>query len=160
MGLQAKKTAEGLYEMAKGGSYVKDNKGKDILRYPVDNSNPANWVKNAIFGRTASEGYQTWKRNGFKNLSARQTEAYPKIVQAGIDYDTYMQFVFNISGVNSKWETARTIYDMKGLTNAQKNIIWKNAVRADYAEKGNQPDFSMKKNEFYNTWHGKEDKEQ
>ena len=145
--------------MAKGGSYVKDNKGKDILRYPVDNSNPANWVKNALFGRTASEGYQTWKRNGFKNLSARQTEAYPKIVQAGIDYDTYMQFVFNFRGVNSKWETARTIYDMKGLKNAQKNIIWKNAVRADYAEKGNQPDFSMKKNEFYDTWHGKEDED-
>lgn len=158
-GIQAKKVYQGLSDMIHGGSYVHNDKGEDILRYPVDNSNPANWVKNAMFGRTASEGYQTWRRNGFKNLSARQTEAYPKIVQAGIDYDTYMQFVFNISGVNSKWETARTIYDMKGLTNAQKNIIWKNAVRADYAEKGNQPDFTMKKNEFYDTWHGKEDKE-
>lgn len=151
-GVQAKKTIEGLSEMAEGGSYIYDKEGNKNLRYPVDNSNPMDWVKNAVWGRTASEGYQQWKKSGYPNLSKDQTAAYKKIVQNGsMSYDQFMSAIYSMGQYTKKNEKARALYDLDGLSAAQKQELWE--ALTNYSTKAEYvPDFRQNKKDFYKTW--------
>ena len=152
-GVQARKTYEGLSEMIKGGSYVYDKNDKEQLRYPVDNSNPYDVVRNAVFGRTAAKEYQNWKRRGYQNLTADETEAYRKIVQNGnMSYDQFMSGIYAMkNGGTKKAEKARALYDLEGLSPKQKQELWeattKYSTKPEYV-----PDFKQNKKDFYKKW--------
>lgn len=154
-GLQAKKTIEGLLEVNAGGSYVKNTKGEDVLRYPVENDSWDDYLKGAVFGRTASEGYKDWKRGGFKNLSAKETQRYDEIVRAGIGYETLMQTKYALNQQSNKADRARALYEAKNLTAKQKDLLWD--VLTSYKGK-DVPDFNMRRNEFYEVWKAGDEK--
>lgn len=148
-GGQAKKTIEGLWEMHKGGSYIHNNKGEEILRYPVEDPAAGDYVKNALFGRTASEGYRTWKKYGFKNLTAEETANYHKIVEAGMSYEQFMKYKYVFSTTDAtKEEKAQLIKNDKDLSIKQKNALSEvllntDSFNPDYSKTGEAFDVSL-----------------
>ena len=93
-GGQARKLIQGGVAAWKGGSYSVDNKGRDILQYPVYNDNAADraksWAQALLFGKTATEEAQSWVESGFKSLSAKETAAYQGMTEGGEDQrETY-----------------------------------------------------------------------
>ena len=148
-GIQAKKTIEGLLEASQGASYGYNTQGDKVLRYPVENDSTDDYIRNALFGRTASEGYKDWKRNGFKNLNAKETERYNEVVKAGISYDAFMGCKYDLQQHSKKADKARALYENKDLTTKQKELMWD--ILTSY--KGdNVPDFTMRRNAFYDEW--------
>ena len=93
-GGQIRKSYQGATAAARGGSYTVDNKGRDILQYPVYNGNAADraksWAQALLFGKTATEEAQSWVESGFKSLSAKETAAYQGMTEGGEDQrETY-----------------------------------------------------------------------
>ena len=91
-GGQLKKTVEGVATFVKGGNYGVNAQGQETLKYPVEQT-PGNFVKSALFGKWSTKGAVDYVDNGFKALSANQTEGYEKAKKAGITdkyfYDAY-----------------------------------------------------------------------
>lgn len=87
-GGQIKKIAQGVEATARGGSYTVDTDGNDILQYPVFTDNPMetalNMTRMLLFGKTSLPTAQEWVESGFKSMGAKETEAYQKMVGAGV----------------------------------------------------------------------------
>lgn len=88
-GGQLKKAIDGLTAVVKGGSYIKDERGLDILQYPVYNDTPGRLVLGAVgavtFGKTSLRTGREWVERGFKNFSAAETATYQALGEIGID---------------------------------------------------------------------------
>jgi hypothetical protein len=136
-GGQVKKTTQGLSTFAKGGSYTKDAEGKDKLKYPVE-QNVGNAIKSALFGKWATPGAKDYIDRGFKTLSANQTEAYKKAIDAGISSDDFFKAYDATRGIESdKDRSGKTIENSKSkklkeaidkatpkLTSKQRKILY------------------------------------
>lgn len=86
-GGQIKKLYQGEKAVLQGGSYTVDSQGRDVLQYPVYSDNANDIFQNAfvagLFGKTATKEGQEWIKSGFKNLSAKETQAYKDMQDAG-----------------------------------------------------------------------------
>lgn len=136
-GGQLKKTTQGLSTFAKGGSYTKDAEGKDKLKYPVEQT-PSNAIKSALFGKWATPGAKDYIDRGFKTLSANQTEAYKKAIDAGISSDDFFKVYDATRGIEGdKDRNGKTIENSKSkklkeaidkattkLTSKQRKILY------------------------------------
>ena len=136
-GTQLNKTTQGLSTFAKGGSYTKDAEGKDKLKYPVEQT-PSNAIKSALFGKWATPGAKDYIDRGFKPLSANQTEAYEKAIDAGISSDDFFKAYDATRGIEGdKDKNGKTIENSKSkklkeaidkattkLTSKQRKILY------------------------------------
>ena len=87
-GGQMKKILQGVEAAIKGGSYTVDNKGRDIMQYPVYTDTLGEkvgaYVGGALFGKTSGANAQSWMDSGFRNYSALETGAYQGLTAAGV----------------------------------------------------------------------------
>ena len=79
-GGQIRKVAQGIYAVAKGGKFYRNNKGELQMQYPVFTDEGAMTVLRAVqavvFGRNATKEARDWVESGFSKLSTKETNAY------------------------------------------------------------------------------------
>jgi hypothetical protein len=128
-GGQLKKTVEGISTYAKGGNYGVNAQGKETLKYPVE-QNLGNFVKSALFGKWSTKGAVDYVDNGFKALSANQTEGYEKAKKAGITdeqfYNAYnaQKKVEGLGDLTSLVKKNEIDKATKGLTQSKRKILY------------------------------------
>ncbi len=87
-GGQVKKIYQGLKTVLEGGSYTVDNKGNDILQYPVFNETAQDKLLTLptalTFGKSALPTAREWAERGFKSMSAKQTACYQGMTELGV----------------------------------------------------------------------------
>ena len=120
-GGQIKKTIEGLDTFIKGGNYGKDNQGRKTLKYPVE-KDIGNAMKSVLFGRYSTEYAQDYIDNGFKSLSAKQTEGYEKAREQGVSYDVFMDAYFAQKDVKGDKNAKGETIDLSASRNKKKAI--------------------------------------
>ena len=79
-GGQIRKVAQGIYAVAKGGKFYRNNKGELQMQYPVFTDEGAMTVlrdvQAGVFGRNATKEARDWVQGGFSKLSTKETNAY------------------------------------------------------------------------------------
>ena len=79
-GGQIRKVAQGIYAVAKGGKFYRNNKGELQMQYPVFTDEGAMTVMRdvqaGVFGRNATKEARDWVESGFTKLSTKETNAY------------------------------------------------------------------------------------
>lgn len=79
-GGQIRKVAQGIYAVAKGGKFYRNNKGELQMQYPVFTDEGAMTVMRdvqaGVFGRNATKEARDWVQSGFSKLSTKETNAY------------------------------------------------------------------------------------
>ena len=79
-GGQIRKVAQGIYAVAKGGKFYRNNKGELQMQYPVFTDEGAMTVlrdvQAGVFGRNATKEARDWVQSGFSKLSTKETNAY------------------------------------------------------------------------------------
>ena len=79
-GGQIRKVAQGIYAVAKGGKFYRNNKGELQMQYPVFTDEGAMTVlrdvQAGVFGRNATKEARDWVESGFSKLSTKETNAY------------------------------------------------------------------------------------
>ena len=79
-GGQIRKVAQGIYAVAKGGKFYRNNKGELQMQYPVFTDEGAMTVMRdvqaGVFGRNATKEARDWVESGFPKLSTKETNAY------------------------------------------------------------------------------------
>ena len=79
-GGQIRKVAQGIYAVAKGGKFYRNNKGELQMQYPVFTDEGAMTVMRdvqaGVFGRNATKEARDWVESGFSKLSTKETNAY------------------------------------------------------------------------------------
>ena len=79
-GGQIRKAAQGIYAVAKGGKFYRNNKGELQMQYPVFTDEGAMTVlrdvQAGVFGRNATKEARDWVQGGFSKLSTKETNAY------------------------------------------------------------------------------------
>ena len=79
-GGQIRKVAQGIYAVAKGGKFYRNNKGELQMQYPVFTDEGAMTVlrdvQAGVFGRNATKEARDWVQSGFAKLSTKETNAY------------------------------------------------------------------------------------
>ena len=79
-GGQIRKVAQGIYAVAKGGKFYRNNKGELQMQYPVFTDEGAMTVlrdvQAGVFGRNATKEARDWVQGGFTKLSTKETNAY------------------------------------------------------------------------------------
>ena len=79
-GGQIRKVAQGIYAVAKGGKFYRNNKGELQMQYPVFTDEGAMTVlrdvQAGVFGRNATKEARDWVESGFSKLSTKETDAY------------------------------------------------------------------------------------
>ncbi len=82
-GNQIKKTLQGISAFAQGGEYFTNSNGEKQLKFAVE-QNPVNAVKGALFGKWSFPEAGDYIDQGFKPLSAAQTQSLEQVKAAGI----------------------------------------------------------------------------
>ena len=79
-GGQLRKVAQGIYAVAKGGKFYRNNQGELQMQYPVFTDEGAMTVlrdvQAGVFGRNATKQARDWVGAGFTKLSTKETNAY------------------------------------------------------------------------------------
>lgn len=87
-GGQVKKIYQGLKTVLEGGSYTVDNKGNNILQYPVFNEtledNLLTLPTALAFGKSSLPTAREWAERGFKSMNAKQTACYQGMTELGV----------------------------------------------------------------------------
>ena len=93
-GGQISKSWKGIKAYLDGGSYGMNQKGEEILQYPVykDDPDDAFWnlVRVALLGKNSLPEAQDWVEAGYNSLNATQTAVYRDLLDAGVkDRDAF-----------------------------------------------------------------------
>ena len=92
-GSQIRKTALGLQTMIQGGMYTTDSNGERVLQAPVDQSNPAQWIQAALFGKSSLASVREYYDEEYSKMSKDETDAYELVkngeVNVGISADEF-----------------------------------------------------------------------
>lgn len=93
-GGQISKSWKGIKAYLDGGSYGMNQKGEEILQYPVykDDPDDAFWnlVRVALLGKNSLPEAQDWAEAGYNSLNATQTAVYRDLLDAGVkDRDAF-----------------------------------------------------------------------
>lgn len=128
-GGQIKKTAEGLSMMARGGDYSETADGS-TLKFAVDQDNPANWAKSALFGKWATEEGQAYIDNTSSKLGVNQTATYERLREAGMGGKTAFDTINSIRGTEGSAEK-RAALRKSGLSSDQQAIIYEDMLASE-----------------------------
>ena len=112
-GAQASKIWKGVDAYLKGGSYGMDEKGNEILQYPVYKDEPkdAFWslVRAALLGKNSLPEAQNWAEEGYNSLNALQTAVYQDMVDAGVQDRQAYDIVDRLRNVDNSEAGAKRI---------------------------------------------------
>lgn len=101
MGNQLYKTGKGIEALARGGAYSGYGEGEK-LKYPIETGGAKGLLTGAqaiLFGPNATESANSFYASGDRSLSAKQTEAYKKIVETGEDKTTVYQTMQTVRSI-------------------------------------------------------------
>lgn len=141
-GGQISKTVKGISAVAQGGKYGKDNKGREILQYPIT-PNPWTAFQSAVFGPTATKGGREWINSNFKSsLSYVETKAYKEAVYEGLTQDDAYDLIETVSSAGDKnsqkiaalnkakvpQNVKRAVYDQMFLSESPNKVATLNAL--------------------------------
>lgn len=77
-GGQLKKLYEGISTVANGGSYRQDSEGNDRLQFAVTDPTVLDYIQAGLFGKWALPEGREYIENGFKSMSAKDTEKFKR----------------------------------------------------------------------------------
>lgn len=100
-GNQLRKTVQGTMDVARGGRY---SKGK--LRYQVEQT-PWNFIKGALFGRSSLDEAQDYYAEKSSDFSARQTEAFGSMQDAGVTAKESYDLIQKLRGIEKTDDESR-----------------------------------------------------
>lgn len=132
-GGQIKKMVEGISTVKKGGEYTYDKDGNEQLKFPVEKTSKAKtagrYIQGAIGGKSALPEAQRYYSQGLKALTAKQTQNYHKVVEAGLNYDTFLKWKARFDEIddtetkNKSEKKRQELFDDKSLTAKQKKVL-------------------------------------
>lgn len=108
-GNQLRKTVQGTMDVARGGRY---SKGK--LRYQVEQT-PWNFVKGALFGRSSLDEAQDYYAEKSSDFSARQTEAFGSMQDAGVTAKESYDLIQKLRGIEKTDDESRVELQRRAL---------------------------------------------
>ncbi len=104
-GGQVKKIYQGLKAVHEGGSWTVDNKGNDILQYPVFNETAQDTLLTLptalTFGKSSLPTAREWAERGFKSMSAKQTACYQGMTELGVPQRDAYQLLLELGDVEA-----------------------------------------------------------
>lgn len=142
-GKQLVRTAQGLYTVAKGGSYKTNADGEEQLQYRTDQG-ILDVVQAAAFGKWALPEAREYVEKGFPTLSAPHTAAYKNAIANGIDGAHFLVLLDRykalepIKDENGKTEKTKDqqfreiLFRDSTLTAEQKELIDRDVTGASY----------------------------
>lgn len=101
MGNQLYKTGKGIEALARGGAYSGYGEGEK-LKYPIETGGAKGLLTGAqaiLFGPNATGSANSFYASGDRALSAKQTEAYKKIIETGEDKTTVYQTMQTVRSI-------------------------------------------------------------
>ncbi len=147
-GGQIKKTAEGLdpFKHPVPGVYNETKDGKE-LKFPVDPS-MGNKVKSAVFGKYSTKEARDYYKNNRRELGAKQTEAFEKLVtEQGVDQGKlYDAFILNRE-LDSLGRKIKEAYNSKNLSEEAKLNNIKDLILRKYNSINNDKNLTPEKKE-------------
>ena len=139
-GGQIRKVAQGIYAVAKGGKFYRNNKGELQMQYPVFTDEGAMTVLRAVqagvFGRNATKEARDWVQSGFSKLSTKETNAYLAMSAADVKQREAwklikaMQDVDVPEGVSKKDAKLEALRDYD-ISNEAKALYYYNVIASD-----------------------------
>lgn len=108
-GNQLRKTVQGTMDVARGGRY---SKGK--LRYQVEQT-PWNFIKGALFGRSSLDEAQDYYAEKSSDFSARQTEAFGSMQDAGVTAKESYDLIQKLRGIEKTDDESRAELQRRAL---------------------------------------------
>lgn len=108
-GNQLRKTVQGTMDAARGGRY---SKGK--LRYQVEQT-PWNFIKGALFGRSSLDEAQDYYAEKSSDFSARQTEAFGTMQDAGVTAKESYDLIQKLRGIEKTDDESRAELQRRAL---------------------------------------------
>lgn len=108
-GNQLRKTVQGTMDLARGGRY---SKGK--LRYQVEQT-PWNFIKGALFGRSSLDEAQDYYAEKSSDFSARQTEAFGSMQDAGVTAKESYDLIQKLRGIEKTDDESRVELQRRAL---------------------------------------------
>ena len=139
-GGQIRKVAQGIYAVAKGGKFYRNNKGELQMQYPVFTDEGAMTVlrdvQAGVFGRNATKEARDWVQSGFSKLSTKETNAYLAMSAADVKQREAwklikaMQDVDVPEGVSKKDAKLEALRDYD-ISNEAKALYYYNVIASD-----------------------------
>lgn len=108
-GNQLRKTVQGTMDVARGGRY---SKGK--LRYQVEQT-PWSFIKGALFGRSSLDEAQDYYAEKSRDFSARQTEAFGSMQDAGVTAKESYDLIQKLRGIEKTDDESRAELQRRAL---------------------------------------------
>lgn len=108
-GNQLRKTVQGTMDVARGGRY---SKGK--LRYQVEQT-PWSFIKGALFGRSSLDEAQDYYAEKSSDFSARQTEAFGSMQDAGVTAKESYDLIQKLRGIEKTDDESRAELQRRAL---------------------------------------------
>ena len=139
-GGQIRKVAQGIYAVAKGGKFYRNNKGELQMQYPVF-TDEGKWtvlrdVQAGVFGRNATKEARDWVESGFSKLSTKETNAYLAMSAADVKQREAwkliqaMQDVDVPEGVSKKAAKLEALRDYD-ISDEAKALYYYNVIASD-----------------------------
>ena len=104
-GGQIKKIYQGLKAVAEGGSYTVDNKGNDVLQYPVFSETLEDRLLTLptamTFGKSSLPTAREWAERNYSSMSAKQTACYQGMTELGVPQRDAYQLLREIGDVEA-----------------------------------------------------------
>ena len=141
-GKQLVRTAQGLYTVAKGGSYKTNADGEEQLQYRTDQG-ILDVAQAAAFGKWALPEAREYVEKGFPTLSAPHTAAYKNAIANGIDGAHFLVLLDRYKALepikdengetekSAKQQFREILFKDSSLTAEQKAIIDKDILCSD-----------------------------
>ena len=143
-GGQISKSWKGVDAYLQGGSYGRNQKGEEILQYPVykDDPDDAFWslVRAAFLGKNSLPEAQDWVREGYNSLNALETAVYRDMLDVGIQDRTAYGIIDSLRNVEdteagAKRAEQRRILARSNLSTEGKAVAYYGMVATDKEQK-------------------------
>lgn len=127
-GGQGKKAVEAVGNYWNKGRYTMDANGNLLLQFPM--SSVPEVIQAALFGSTSTDAGRAWVEGGFKNLNAKQTQAYKRLIDDGMSGEKAYEVIAALRHAEKTEEASRTQVQRQtllglDLTDQQKRIVYR-----------------------------------
>ena len=143
MGNQLYKTGKGIEALARGGAYSGYGEGEK-LKYPIETGGAKGLLTGAqaiLFGPNATESANSFYASGDRSLSAKQTEAYKKIVETGEDNTTVYQTMQTVRSIEDEDSAAEAKAKRDAIREADLSDNAKREIYSAMIGEGRNNDF-------------------
>lgn len=163
MGNQLYKTGKGIEALARGGAYSGYGEGEK-LKYPIETGGAKGLLTGAqaiLFGPNATGSANSFYASGDRALSAKQTEAYKKIIETGEDKTTVYQTMQTVRSIEDDDSAAEAKAKRDAIREADLSDNAKREIYSAMIGEGRNNDFQEMQRiamswdqimDMYDTW--------